>query len=98
MSTLLPRIKVIHPFHPLFNKEFELISFINSWKKECVKCLDENGSEITLPLDWTDASGIDPFVHLSKGRSHFRVEELLRLAELIAAIARHEASPDPVKV
>ena len=37
-----------------------------------------------VPLEWTDAYGLDPFVEQSGGRSYFRVAELLRLVELVA--------------
>jgi hypothetical protein len=33
VSTLRRRLKVTHPFHPLFNQEFELVAFTNSWKR-----------------------------------------------------------------
>ena len=92
MSSLKRRLKVTHPFHPLFGKEFELVGFFNSWKKECVEFVDEAGSQFSLPLEWTDAAGIDPFVQFSRGRSHFRIEELLRLTDLVAAIAARDGS------
>jgi hypothetical protein len=87
VSVLRRQVKVTHPFHPLFGIEFELIGYMNSWKKSCVQLADENGVQTTLPLEWTDAADIDVFLHISQGRSHFRIEELLRLAELIAAIS-----------
>jgi hypothetical protein len=87
VSTMRRRLKVTHPFHPLFDQEFEFVGFCNSWKKECVQFSDANGSLFSLPLEWTDAAGVDPFLRVSQGRSHFRVEELLRLVDLVAAIA-----------
>lgn len=39
-----------------------------------------------LPAGWTSLGGIDPFVQLSAGRSLFRADDLLRLAELVAEI------------
>ena len=80
-------MRITHPFHPLFNKEFELVGFRNSWKKACVDFVDEHGVQIYVPLEWTDAADIDPFLRCSRGRSHFRVEELLRLTDLVSAIA-----------
>jgi hypothetical protein len=42
---------------------------------------------ITIPLAWTDAAGqADPFVALAAGRSLFRVEDLVRLAEMIEGL------------
>lgn len=31
----------------------------------------------------TDAAGVDPFVQIAAGRSYFRYEDLLQLAELL---------------
>ena len=98
MSTLQRRLKVTHPFHPLFNQEFELVAFINSWKKACVQCIDATGSQLTLPLEWTDAAGVDPFVQFSHGRSYFRFEELLRLTDLLASMSQAAASQRPEDV
>ena len=87
VSFLLPRFKVTHPYHPLFGKEFDLVGYRNSWKKICVDYVDEAGLQISIPLDWTNAGGVDPFLDCSQGRSHFRTEELLRLSDLIDGIA-----------
>ena len=38
----------------------------------------------SLPVSWTDALPGDPFVELSQGRAMGRVQELSRLAQLIA--------------
>jgi hypothetical protein len=37
----------------------------------------------TIPRAFTDAADPDPFVFVSAGRSPFRVEDLVRLAELL---------------
>ena len=98
VSSLRKRLKVTHPFHPLFDKEFELVGFFNRWKEECVQFSDVDGSQFSLPLDWTDAAGVDPFLRVSRGRSHFRVEELLRLADLMAAMASRKSTKPSEKV
>jgi len=48
-----------------------------------VDCVDADGWVHAIPLAWTDAAEEDPFVVLSGGRACFRVEDLLRLADLI---------------
>lgn len=98
MSNLRKNLRVTHPFHPLFNKEFEIIGFFNSWKKECIEFLDDQGNRSSLPLEWTDAADIDPFLHFSIGRSHFRIDELLRLVDLVDAIAGDNAPEPPEHV
>jgi hypothetical protein len=37
----------------------------------------------SLPAAWTDVVSEDPFVVMAAGRSPFRVEDLLRLAEVV---------------
>jgi len=39
-----------------------------------------------MPATWTDVEGPDPFLVVSAGRSCFRVEDLLALAALVAAL------------
>lgn len=84
VDQLKRRITVTHPFHPKYGQEFELVDYHRSWGKECVKCYDHEGRLVTIPLQFTDAKGVkDPFLEASAGRSYFRVEDLLQLAELI---------------
>jgi hypothetical protein len=87
---LKKRLILTHPFHPRFSEEFELVSYRRSWGRECVDCRDGDGELVTIPLQWTDATGFfDPFLEASGGRSYFRVSELMELVELIK---RMEAS------
>ena len=81
---LKKRLTLTHPFHPRFSEEFELVSYRRSWGRECVDCRDGQGELVTIPLQWTDATGFfDPFLEASRGRSYFRVWELMELVELI---------------
>ena len=81
---LKARITITHPFHPRSGEQFELAEYRASWGKECVECLDRDARVILIPLAWTDAANeADPFVALATGRSYFRVEDLMRLAEMI---------------
>jgi hypothetical protein len=41
-----------------------------------------------FPASWTDVGEADPFVLLSEGRAMARVEDLLRLADLVKDIRR----------
>jgi hypothetical protein len=81
---LKSRFTVIHPFHPLHGKQFNLIEYRNVWKNRCVQFLNDQGIVSSIPLEWTDAEGVDVFVQYSEGRSAFRVEDLVRLVDLIA--------------
>jgi len=37
----------------------------------------------SIPAGWTDVEGVDPFVVMSAGRAHFRVEDLLAFAGVL---------------
>jgi len=43
-----------------------------------------DGSLGSVPAGWTDWAVADPYLSVGGGRSRFRVEDLLRLAELVA--------------
>jgi hypothetical protein len=74
---------VTHQFHPLFGQEFELVTYRHNGR---VFYYEDRGCLIGLPAEWTDAEASDPFVVVSAGRSRFRVEDLVRLVQLIAEI------------
>jgi len=40
-----------------------------------------------VPVNWTDGVPADPYVSVGGGRSRFRVEDLVALAELVATRA-----------
>jgi hypothetical protein len=74
--------RIIHPFHPYRNIEFEIES-VRRLPGECrVFFLNTKGRK----LDWTDIGPKDLFVVVSAGRALFRVEDLLGLARLIEEI------------
>ena len=74
---------MIHPHHPLFGREFELIEYRKNWGEDRVYFLDAEGRLAAILANCTDAGGVDPFVEISAGRSWFRYEDLLRLADLL---------------
>ncbi len=74
---------VTHPFHPLYQRQFELLSYRKSWGRQFIDFQYDNGKTGAIPLAWTDADQADPFLTISQGRSVFRVFELLQLVELI---------------
>jgi hypothetical protein len=78
--------RIIHPFHPYRNIEFEIES-VRRLPGECrVFFLNTKGRKSSVPLDWTDIGPKDLFVVVSAGRALFRVEDLLGLARLIEEI------------
>ncbi|MBV8991469.1 MAG: Y4bD/Y4pK family protein [Solirubrobacterales bacterium] len=76
-----------HPFHPWCGREFVFIVARQNWGEDRVLFFDEDGVRRSLPRAWTDVADVDPFVALAAERSPFRVEDLLELAEMIAAHA-----------
>jgi hypothetical protein len=43
-----------------------------------------DGSPLSVPVSWTDAVPADAYVSVGGGRSQFRVEDLMALADLMA--------------
>jgi len=64
------------------------VSCRQTWGEYRVFFYDDAGRLATLPADWTDAASRDPYVTIAAGRSCFRPADLLRLADLIARLAR----------
>ena len=73
-----------HPFHPWRGQRFELIDLKRRWGQWRVYFLREGQAMAYLPAAWTDAGPRDPFVTQAQGRAIARVEDLLRLAEIVA--------------
>ena len=90
VSTLKKKFKVIHPFHPQYGIKFDLVNYRNSWKSQYVEYIGSDGILCSIPLSYTDAAGIDPFIEISKGRSFFHIKSLLRLCELASDLLEKE--------
>jgi len=54
-----------------------------TWRQDRVFFFGEDGNLKSLPTAWTDVAEPDVFVAMAAGRSPFRVEDLLALAEVI---------------
>jgi hypothetical protein len=74
---------VVHPFHPLNGRRFELIVARDVWGESRVYFHDEQGQLRAIPTVWTTEAAVDPFVAIAAGRALFRVEDLLRLVNLV---------------
>jgi hypothetical protein len=79
---------VTHPFHPWRDRTFVFVAARRTWGEDRVFFLDDEGVLKSLPRSWTDHGDPDAFVAMASGRSPFRCEDLLALAELI------DGSPD----
>ena len=79
---------MIHPHHPLCGREFILETYRHAWSEHRVFYCDERGRMKALPARWTDFVPEEPFVAISAGRSRFRVDDLLKLVDLLDDIRR----------
>jgi hypothetical protein len=84
--------RVTHPFHPWKGREFSLVTYRKNWGEARVFCQGDNGYLMSIPAEWTDVLPPDPLIAISQGRSPFRADDLLELAELLRRIApQHQA-------
>ena len=74
--------RVTHPYHPLFRREYKVVTYCHGWGSHRVYFHDDAGRLRKIPAGWTDVVAEDPFVIVSAGRSAFRVADLLKLADL----------------
>jgi len=79
--------RIIHPFHPDRNIEFEIDHVKRIAYESRVFFFNTKGRKSSVPLNWTDIGPKDPFVVVSAGRSLYRVEDLLGLVRLIEEIS-----------
>ena len=89
----MTRVRVTHPFHPLFAHELEFVKRRRNWQADRVYVIDPNGLLLSLPVEWTDVVAEDPFVVVAAGRSPFHTAGLLELAGLVARMGA-DRSPD----
>jgi Family of unknown function (DUF5372) len=68
------------------------VTYRRNWGEHRVYFHDDTGRLVSLPALWTSVFPADPFVAVSAGRSPFRVQDLLELAQLIARIQQGGAS------
>jgi hypothetical protein len=47
-----------------------------------------DGSMRSVPIQWTELGLTDPYLSVGRGRSRFRVEDLLALADLVGDRAK----------
>jgi hypothetical protein len=83
---------VTHPFHPRAGREYVVVAVRHTWGEDRVFFLDDDGTQRSLPLAWTDASAPDPFVVVAAGRSALRMADLLDLAALLDGLHAAAAS------
>jgi hypothetical protein len=86
------RFRITHPFHPLRGREFEGIAFFTAFREGRVSYHDDKGRLVSMPIGWTDRSGVDPFVVVANGRALFRPADLLELSRMLKDLRRSATS------
>jgi hypothetical protein len=79
--------RVIHPFHPWFGRQFELVAHKSAWGEDRVYFYNEEQQLVALPASWTDVVAADPFVLIAEGRALFRADDLFELVELVRCLS-----------
>ena len=72
-----------HPYHPLCGQTLELAAQNKEYGEGRVFYRGPDGRMRYLPCRWTSLAAPDPFVIAAAGRACFRLEDLIRVAELI---------------
>ena len=80
--------RIVHPFHPGHGQQFPVVTIRQNWGEELLYYRDRAGQLVSIPARWTDRIEPDPVVTISAGRSPFRLENLLELTRLVAALEK----------
>ena len=80
--------RVTHPFHPCRGCEFVLESVACQKGGEQIRLSDPDGYPIWIPIRFTDVAPPDPYIEIGHGRSFFRVQDLVKLTELVRALKK----------
>jgi hypothetical protein len=79
--------RIIHPFHPLRGQALICVGSKQQRGGERQFIIRRpDGSLCLVPASWTDFLPPDPYLMIGEGRSHFRVEDLIALADLLRGI------------
>jgi hypothetical protein len=78
--------RVTHLFHPLYGREFTLVTQRHNWSEERVYYYDDHQRLASLPTAWTSLAAVDPFVFVADGRCAFRTQDLIELARLLSQL------------
>jgi len=84
-------VKVTHPFHPLFGREFELVTYKKAWGEDRVYFRDDKDRLHRMPVGWTNVEVPDPFRAIAAGRCCFKTDDLLKLADLVSRLTSDES-------
>ena len=78
-------MRITHPFHPLRGQKFRFVVRRRLWGEERVVFVSPTGNARSVPVNWTDGGPTNAYEVVGRGRAQVRVEDLLRLVELLDA-------------
>ena len=81
-------MRITHPFHPLYGREYEYFRERRSWGEERVYVRDEHGVVDTAPSACTSVALADAFAVARAGRCRVRVVDLLAMVDLLTRRAQ----------
>jgi Family of unknown function (DUF5372) len=81
-------VRVTHPFHPLSGQRLPLLHRGHTGEERWVVLQRPDGSVLRVPTEWTDLRTPDGYGDVARGRSRFRLPDLLKLAESVRLIRR----------
>ena len=85
-----PCFTITHPFHPLYDHTFPLLSQRLAWGEERVFFLEPGTQQMrSLPLAWTNLALPDPFLVVGGGTTVLRWKDLHQLAQFLKQQQSH---------
>jgi len=81
---------ITHPFHPLYEQTFLLLSQRFAWGEERVFFADPYTHQVrSLPLAWTNLALPDPFVVVASGKAVLRFSDVQQLTQFLKEKQTH---------
>jgi hypothetical protein len=81
---------ITHPFHPLRDQTFLLLSQRFAWGEERVFFADQETHQVrSLPLAWTNLALPDPFLVVAAGKAVLRFSDLQQLTQFLKEKQTH---------
>jgi Family of unknown function (DUF5372) len=81
-------VEITHPFHPLFRQQFLVLKFRTVFRVECVVLKGSPSGTFSVRRDWTSLSSHDHYQDAGVPPRILRLESLLELSKLVAAISK----------
>jgi hypothetical protein len=78
------QVRIIHPFRPLCVQSFRFVVSKKLWGEHRVTVQLADGSPFSVPVSWTNVVPANAYTSVGGGRSWFRAEDLMALADLPA--------------